>query len=139
MDTLSMISLDSLDDVKRYFAKWRATRPNKGRIPNHLWDKVLGILDYYPIGEVTKELGLSGSQVSSKRKQRIASELNLQKSANPSFVELNISQPKPSNKPVASQHGKIEIRRPDGAVLIIDQLPEQTMLQVLNQFTQAEK
>jgi len=132
-----MISLDSLDDVKRYFAKWRATRTNKGRIPNHLWDKVLGILDYYPIGEVTKELGLSGSQVSAKRKQRIANELSLQKSANPNFVELNISQAKTHDKFVTNLHGKIEIRRPDGAVLIIDQLQEQTMLQVLNQFTQA--
>ena len=104
-----------------------------------MWDKVLGILDFYPIGEVTKELGLSGSQVSAKRKQRIANEISLNKSANPNFVELNISQSKPSNKPVTNQHGKIEIRRPDGAVLIIDQLPEQTMLQVLNQFTLAVK
>lgn len=134
-----MISLDSLDDVTRDFAKWRATRPNKGRIPNHLWDKVLGILDFYPIGEVTKELGLSGSQVSAKRKQRIASELSLKKSTNPNFVELNISQAKASDKPATNLQGKLEIRRPDGAVLIIDQLPEQTMLQVLNQFTQAVK
>lgn len=136
---ITPFSLDTLSDVARDFAKWRATRPNKGRIPNHLWDKVLGILDFYPIGEVTKELGLSGSQVSAKRKQRMANELSLKKSSNPNFVELNISQAKSSDKPVTSQHGKIEIRRPDGAILIIDQLPEQTMHQVLNQFTQAVK
>ena len=48
-----MLSLDTLDDVKGDFEKWRASRPNKtGRIPNHLWDKVLAILDYYPVGEV---------------------------------------------------------------------------------------
>lgn len=90
-----------------------------------MWDKVLRVLDFYPLGEVTKVLGLSGSQVSAKRKQRIASELSLKKPANPNFVELNISQAKPFDNPAANLYSKIEIRRPDGAVLIIDQLSEQ--------------
>lgn len=73
-----MLSLDTLYNVKRDFEKWRASRPNKvGRIPNYLWDKVLDILDYYPVGEVTKVLRLSGGQVSAKRKQRDACNLVL--------------------------------------------------------------
>ena len=132
-----MLSLDTLDDVKRDFEKWRASRPNKvGRIPNHLWDKVLDILDYYPVGEVTKVLRLSGGQVSAKRKQRDACNLAPKLPANPSFVELNLSSPMPCGNTATKLHSRIEIRRPDGAVLVIEQLPEQTMLQVLTQFTQ---
>jgi len=37
---------------------------------------VLAIIDFYPIGQVTKVLGLSGSQVFARRKQRDASELS---------------------------------------------------------------
>ncbi len=133
-----MLSLDTLDDVKRDFEKWRASRPNKvGRIPNHLWDKVLDILDYYPVGEVTKVLRLSGGQVSAKRKQRDACNLAPKLQANPSFVEFNLSSPIPCGNPTTKIHSRIEIRRPDGTVLVIEQLPEQTILQVLTQFTQA--
>jgi hypothetical protein len=131
-----MLSLDTLDDVKRDFAKWRASRPNKGRIPNYLWDKVLAIIDFYPIGQVTKVLGLSGSQVSARRKQRDAINVSSSPPANPNFAELNISSAMPGVNSATSLHSKIEIRRADGAVLIIEQLSEQAMLKVLNQFTQ---
>ncbi len=132
-----MLSLDTLDDVKHDFAKWRAARTNKtGRIPNYLWDKVLSILDYYPIGEVTNTLGLSGSQVSAKRKQRNPCNMSSKLPATANFVELNISSAMPSSNVVTKVHSRIEIRRPDGAVLVIEQLPEATMLQILNQFTQ---
>ena len=135
-----MLSLDTLDDVKRDFEKWRASRPKKvGRIPNHLWDKVLSILDYYPVSEITKALRLSGGQVSAKRKQRDACNLAPKLPDAPNFIEVNMSSRIPCSNLATKMHSKIEIRRPDGAVLVMEQLPEQTILQVLNQFTQAAK
>jgi hypothetical protein len=135
---MTFLSLDTLDDVKRDFAKWRASRPNKkGKIPNHLWDKVFALLDLYPIGKVTKELGLSGGQVSAKRKQRNALEGISKSSATDNFVEVDLASTIRSNTPLANTFSRIEIRRPDGSVLTIGHLPEQTMMQVLNQFTMA--
>lgn len=135
---MTFLSLDTLDDVKRDFAKWRSSRPNKtGRIPNYLWDKVLAMLELYPVGEVTRELGLSGSQVSAKRKQHNITALNSKPITTDNFMEFNLSSPITSSTPVANAFSRLEIRRPDGTVLTIERLPEQAMLQVLNQFTMA--
>jgi len=137
MDALSIISLDTLDDVKRDFSKWRASRPNKiGKIPNYLWDKVFAMLDYHSIAEVTKALGVSSSQISIKRKQRDALAAKSKISTNDNFVELNLSPPTPSNTPTNNTCSRVEVRRADGAILTIAHLPQQTILQVLNQFTQ---
>jgi hypothetical protein len=133
---MDFISLDTLDDVKRDFATWRASRPNKkGKIPNRLWDKVFAMLNYYSVGEVAKALGLSGSQISAKRKQRNAHEASSKSLITDNFVELNLSSPTPSNTPIANTFNRIEIRRPDGSVLTIGHLSEKTMLQILDQFT----
>jgi len=95
------------------------------------------MLAEYPAGEVIKELGLSGSQVSAKRKQRNAQEAISKSLETSDFVELNLSSSMPNNTPTPNTYSRIEIRRPDGSVLTIGHLPEQTMMQVLNQFTQA--
>ena len=137
MDMLSMISLDTLDDVKRDFAKWRASRSNKtSKIPKHLWDKVFAMLDYHTVAELTKELGVSSSQISDKVAQRKASEAK-SKSTTDNFVELNLSPQLPGSATAGNASSRIKIRRPDGAMLTIAHLSQQTILQVLNQFTQA--
>ena len=65
------ISLDTLDDVKRRFERWRAGKVNKkGRIPDRLWDAALGILDTYSAKEVASALDLDIKQIKNKRKQR---------------------------------------------------------------------
>ena len=137
MDMLSMISLDTLDDVKRDFAKWRASRSNKtSKIPKHLWDKVFAMLDYHTVAELTKELGVSSSQISDKVAQRNASEAR-SKVTTDNFVEINLPSPMPGSATAGNASSRIEIRRPDGAMLTIAHLSQQTILQVLNQFTQA--
>ncbi len=132
-----MISLDTLDDVKRDFAKWRASRPNKtSKIPKRLWDKVFAMLEYHSVAEVTKELGVSTSQISAQRKQRNTPDPNSKSPLADNFLELNLSPSIPSNKSTGNTCGRIEIRRPDGSALTIGHLSEQMILQILTQFTQ---
>jgi len=135
---ITPFSLDTLNDLARDFAKWRASRTNKtGKIPNHLWDKVFAMLEDHSVAEITKALGVSSSQISDKIKQRDARGEKTKPSTTDSFMEFNLTSPTPSSPPVVDSFSRIEIRRPDGSVLTVAHLPQQTIMQVLNQFTQA--
>ena len=129
----------TLTSVQRDFEEWRSTRPKIGKIPEQLWAKALQLLEYYPIGEVTKALHLSGGQIANRRNQRN----NVRpKMATPlsstEFVELNTSTAgityNCSNQ-IDNLAGRLEIRRPDGLVLAIEQLPATAIMQILSHFT----
>lgn len=126
----------SIDSVANDFKVWRASRIKKN-IPDHLWDKAVELSDQHPIGKVVRILRLSGSQMAARRKKR---ETNSKISvAHPiSFVELNMPSAMPCGLPVSNANScnRLEIRRPDGVALAIEQLSDQTMLQLLNQFIQ---
>jgi hypothetical protein len=94
------------------------------------------MLDYHTVAELTKELGVSSSQISDKVAQRNASEAR-SKVTTDNFVEINLPSPMPGSATAGNASSRIEIRRPDGAMLTIAHLSQQTILQVLNQFTQA--
>ena len=135
---ITPFSLDTLNDLARDFAKWRASRTNQtGKIPNHLWDKVFAMLEDHSVAEITKALGVSSTQISVKIKQRDAREEKTKPSTTDSFMEFNLTSPTPSSPPAVDSFSRIEIRRPDGSVLTVAHLPQQTIMQVLNQFTQA--
>lgn len=126
----------TLSSVQRDFEDWRKTRTKIGKIPEYLWTKALQILDHYPITEVTKALHLSGGQVASWRKQKNNVHSITPKplySAN--FVELKTPLVGVSSSDT-NVFGKLEIKRPDGMVLVIEQLSAAAMLQVFSQFTQ---
>ena len=59
----------TLDSVQRDFELWRASRTTgkTSKIPNHLWDKALQLLEHYPIASVMKALRLSGNQIATQR------------------------------------------------------------------------
>ena len=118
----------TLDSVQRDFELWRASRTTgkTSKIPNHLWDKALQLLEHYLIASVMKALRLSGNQIATQRTARLT---NLK--SNAAFVELKV----PPITPHAN-HGKIEIKRPDGTVLAIEPLTDHTLFQVLTSFTQ---
>lgn len=121
----------TLDSVQRDFKAWRASKTKRAKIPEALWDKTLKLLEHYPVSRVVQDLRLSGGQVSARRKQQSeanAATLPVKKSVN--FLELNM--PPLNNVQISSN--RLEIKRPDGVTLIIEQLAEQTMLQILNQF-----
>ena len=115
----------TLEAIKEDFAQWRASRTKIGKIPEYLWAKVLKILEDYPIGEVSKELHLSGGQVVAKRRQNNDNVLAMS-----NFVERSLA-------PVVSRDNiSVEIKRPDGTTLKIESVSEPSMLQVLSHFMQ---
>jgi hypothetical protein len=127
----------TLDSVQHDFQVWRNARTGKSQIPKSLWDKALQLLEQYPISHVTKALHLSGGQVSAKRKEQRKKNSEALPITRPvNFVELNMPLPTSCDTRVASSGSKLEIKRADGAVLVIEGLAEQALFQVLSQFTE---
>ncbi len=123
----------TLDSVQRDFKAWRASKTKRAKIPEALWDKTLKLLEHYPVSRVVQDLRLSGGQLSARRKQQSQASNNtlpIKKSVN--FLELNI----PPLNNMGISNNRLEIKRSDGVILILEQLTEQAMLQILNQFMQ---
>ena len=124
----------TIDSVQRDFKAWRASRTNKSKIPDDLWDKTLKLLEHYPISRVVRDLRLSGGQVSARRKKQSKVNSDTLPIKHPvNFLELNIPPiSAPYNTGVPGN--RLEIKRADGVVLAIEQLTDQILLQILNQF-----
>lgn len=121
----------TIESVQQDFKVWRASKPKKSKIPNYLWDKTLKLLEHYPISRVVRDLGLSGSQVSAKRKQNLAESTKTVPVKHPAnFVEVNL----PSWNKTPISENRLEIKRSDGMVLAIEQVTAPTLLEILNQF-----
>jgi hypothetical protein len=122
-----------IDAVQRDFQAWRSSTSKRSKIPEDLWGKALQLLERYPINEVSRKLGVSGSQLYARRKQQ-ATKTNALPTKNPvNFMELNI----PSMTALYDAHGsgnRLEIKRFDGLVLAMQQLSESVLLQIFNQF-----
>lgn len=125
----------TIDSVQHDFKIWRTSRSKKGKIPEHLWDKTLKLLDHYPISKVIMALRLSGGQVSARRKQHKTNSIEAPLIRPVNFLELNMPLAMPCDAPATNSFNRLEIKRSDGAVLAIERLTEQTLLQALNQFT----
>lgn len=126
----------TIDSVQRDFKAWRTSRPKRTKIPDDLWDKTLKLLEHYPISQVVRDLGLNGGQVYAKRKQQTEANLDIASVKTPvNFLELNIS---PIGVPYDAHisRSKLEIKRADGTILTTEQLTEQMLMQILNQFMQ---
>lgn len=53
---------NTLQQVLAQFTKWRANKKSGAKIPEHLWALVTGLIGQYSQSDITKTLGLSGSQ-----------------------------------------------------------------------------
>lgn len=56
-----------LNRVRAEFEAWRAQRKGRERIPEALWEEVMGLLTEYPLKVVCRELKLSPPQVRNRR------------------------------------------------------------------------
>lgn len=56
-----------LNRVRAEFEGWRAHRKGRERIPEALWEEVMGLLTEYPLKVVCRELKLSPPQVRNRR------------------------------------------------------------------------
>lgn len=124
-----------LNEVKNNFSHWRANRnTSKSKIPEYLWDQVLGLISDYSTAEIITTLGLSGSQFNNKKK---AHQQQLKKQDEMNFFEVPITTKTKEQKTVLNVTNKIELKRPDGATISIEQLPTEALTHILNQFMQA--
>lgn len=122
MNTITTSKI-TLEQVKAQFQAWRKERVGRERIPEHLWNLALELLNHYPITTVQKQLLLNLKQL----KQRSAQLHPLSKQP---FLEIKSSEiaaiagqlPSASHKlnslkPVAEC--RIAFERSDGSRLTI--------------------
>lgn len=83
-------ALDDLIRTRLAFDTWRAGQPGRRRIPDHLWDAALALLDRYSLSRVCRELRLSPKQLR-QRKLSVARPLTLDAVSERHFVEMRAS------------------------------------------------
>lgn len=122
----------SLAEVTANFAHWRSTRAKKGKIPDILWQQALSLLGHHSTSVLSRALGINGEQIKSKM---LAVKTNFSATPNnkpADFVAINI--PNITDTVNTYSTGKVEIKRPDGAIICVDNLTYQALTAVLTQF-----
>lgn len=120
----------TIDSVQSDFQSWRASTTKHSKIPEELWNKVLQLSAHYSVTEIRKKLGVTGSQIRTRKQKKENSKPAKQ---TVKFMEVNILS-------IASLHNthtsgnRFEIKRTDGMVLAMQQLSDATFLQIFNQF-----
>jgi hypothetical protein len=125
---MSARTLDSdLARARAAFDAWRSGGRGPGRIPDHLWQMAIALLDDYELATVAHALGLNPGRLRARlAKQRPATS---RRSPKPAFVELRAldlvpaPEPQPDTPVPASGHAgpivRARIERPDGARLTL--------------------
>ena len=121
----------TLEQIHKKLDDWRNSRTKKGRIPDNLWDEILKLLDNYPIGQICHLLRISSSQIKNKQKEQKAEFKDTKSSEQ--FAEITLSEPT-NFIPTVIAPSRIEIKRTDGASLIIEQLNEEAISRLLTKF-----
>ncbi len=120
-----------LETVKQEFDIWRASRSKIGKIPDHLWNKALALIKYYPVSEITGALRLSGGQMKARREQV---EITTKAKLPSKFLEI------PTTNVLATKFDnsfttlKISLTRADGATIMLEQLPETILMHIISNF-----
>ena len=118
-----------LETVKQEFDTWRASRSKIGKIPDHLWSKAVELLKNYSVTEITRALHLSGGQMKTRLEQL---EITTKTKLPSKFLEISTSNILTTT---FSNHAlKIVLTRSDGATIVLEQVPENTLMQIVNNF-----
>ena len=120
----------TLEKVTTEFKHWRETRSKQGKIPEALWDKVIQLLEHHSIAELGRVLRLSHEQI----KAKLSSPQSPKSSA---FVELVPPTLKEENHNI-NLGSKVELKRADGASMVIEHLTESHLANLLNVFIRGE-
>ena len=124
----------TLDSVYDEFNQWRSTRTKQGRIPDNLWAKAIHLLEHHSMTEISRSLRVSHEQITAKLNQyrSIKSENNIIEESSP-FVEVSL--PSIKHEQTDIQLGsRIELKRADGASMIIEHLSDQALTNLLATF-----
>lgn len=121
----------TLNEVKKHFDHWRATREKRCQIPESLRAEVLTLFGRYPVTKIARALRINPHQFSTSPRNK----------TDLSFVEAHSeNNHREISKPFlfGSVHEKytcsIEIHRQTGGILKISELPISSLAKVINQF-----
>lgn len=121
----------TLKEVQEQFIEWRKQRKFGVRIPEILWSHALSLSDSYPVGQITRTLGLGWESFhkrlckkqgvvyhpTKKRKGNGNSSSSLSTSS--PFIELKISESTCSNLSPSPSPCLLELANPSGGSLRI--------------------
>jgi hypothetical protein len=119
----------TLESLRVELDNWRSTRTKQGRIPDDLWTKAISLLGKYSMSQLSRELRVSNAQIRAK--------LNLLNKPKSAASEPFIEVPIPSLKHESTEvnlGSRIEIKRADGASMVIEHLNEQSLSNLLSKF-----
>ena len=72
--------------TRQAFHSWRSSTPGRRRIPDHLWEAAISLLDHFSLARVSRELALNSARL---RSHQLSAERNaLVAQPAPLFVEL---------------------------------------------------
>lgn len=121
----------TLDDVKNHFDHWRTTRAKRGKIPTSLWSEVKTLIGRYPTNKIAQTLGINAYQISTRVNNKTDFTFVTARRA-----DLTTPSAKPGSpcsidiKDTCS----LEIHRPNGGLLKINEFPVQSLINIINQF-----
>tara|TARA_R110002110_G_C13449779_1_gene716955 strand:+ start:83 stop:499 length:417 start_codon:yes stop_codon:yes gene_type:complete len=124
----------SLNQVNQQFDQFRSERKKQTKFPDTLWQQAITLLEHHSMTEVSRALRVSAQQIKAQmHKNRSKNGVQMD------FVEVKQSAEKCESFNIKPQEDdalktKVEIKRPDGAYLIINQLPEAALSQLLTHF-----
>ena len=124
----------SLNQVNQQFEQFRSGRKKQTKFPDTLWQQAITLLEHHSMTEVSRALRVSAQQIKAQMlKSRPNNDVQID------FVEIKrpIDKNEAFNIEPQSDNAlktKVEIKRPDGAYLIISQLPEAALSKLLTHF-----
>ena len=120
----------TLESVRDELEAWRRTRTKpKSHIPKKIWAKRLLLLDQHPMDVVSRALSLTADQLKAKLTMR---KIQAQRDGT-DFVEISLPSIKHEQTSI-TLGSRIEIKRADGASMIIEHLSEHALSNLLAKF-----
>jgi hypothetical protein len=131
MMTTPKPSVLTLETVAEHFAQWRETKAARERIPEPLWREAIELLDTYRISQITRTLGLSGSDLNKRRRQLTSPPPADAQDSRHTFVELQAPLINPASAKAARW---LELQRPDGLCLRLHAGDRDDLLALVDRF-----
>jgi len=125
----------SLKDVNAQFEAYRSSRKKMTKFPDKLWQQAVSLLNNHSISEVARTLRVTNQQIKTQ-----LDKITVKDEKSIDFISLNQDKMLPG-EPLSidftvddTLKTKVEITRPDGAQLVISQLPESSLSKLLERF-----
>jgi len=126
------MAITTLETVRIEIEHWRGTREKSGRIPNRIWSQAIRLLDKHSMSEICRVLRLSHTQLKNKIKKHDPFTI---KTDTP-FYEVAMPSIKQQQTDI-KLGTSIEIKRPDGTLVIIKHLSDPVIINMISSFVRS--